>query len=219
VTAEARVALIGNADGPFGRAVAVALAEAGVDVALATLSTDDAGVFAVNSIANELWALGRRHLTLSLDRSRPDPAAELVTKTLSELGGLDLLVTLPEPARVAASPLAEGARNDPEQSFGDQLGDLLTLCREAGAVMVQHGGGGILNAVQTGAAAGVVTELTETGVAGLTRALARGWSGRVAVNAAVIREQTEPAALGSLAALLASSLRSGTLVSGQVFEL
>ena len=217
MTLDGRVALIGSDGGPFGRAVAVALAEAGADVALATMSGDDASVFAVNSIANELWALGRRHLTLSLSGENAASAMEAVARTCAELGGLDLLVTLAETA--PAEPFTETPESDGPQTAKIGLHDLLVLCRAAGAAMLDLQGGVILNAVRTDPQAATASEPDASGVAGMSRALAREWSRRIAVNAALLREQTEPAVLGSLAVSLASSPRTGALVSGQVFEL
>lgn len=53
-----RAALLG-AEGPLGREIAVALTEAGATVTVLTLSTDRQADFAVHSIENELWAIGR----------------------------------------------------------------------------------------------------------------------------------------------------------------
>ena len=55
-----RVAIVYGVERPAGRQVAVALAEAGADVALVTLSEDTPAEFAANSTANEFWAIDRK---------------------------------------------------------------------------------------------------------------------------------------------------------------
>ncbi|MEO9255713.1 MAG: hypothetical protein ABI305_09245, partial [Tepidiformaceae bacterium] len=52
------VAVVGTGS-TLHRAVAIALAEAGADVAVATRASIREQEFAVASIANEIWAIGR----------------------------------------------------------------------------------------------------------------------------------------------------------------
>jgi len=87
-----RVALIAGAAGPFGRAIAVALAEAGAELVLTTSSRAGTEEFAINSIGNELWALDRRYLALVVDADDPASIAEALDRTLSELGRIDFIV-------------------------------------------------------------------------------------------------------------------------------
>lgn len=82
-----RVALVSGIGPGLGRAVALALAQHGADVALAARS---AGFLA--TVAGEVEALGRRALTLPGDVTDADSCRRLVAGTESELGGLDVLV-------------------------------------------------------------------------------------------------------------------------------
>jgi NAD(P)-dependent dehydrogenase (short-subunit alcohol dehydrogenase family) len=220
VTLEGLVALISGADGHFGRPVAVALAEAGADLALATSTADDASVFAVSSIANELWALGRRHLTITTAPDQPESVAEAVRQTRSELGRLDLLVNLPAPGAGAQTPFAGISGDEWRQILQLRLGPVADFCRAGGAAMLANGGGAILNVVgsaSSGRPVATAPAAAEAGVLALTRSLALEWAGTVIVNAATIREQTPATALGSLAVLLASV--GQTSITGQVFTL
>jgi NAD(P)-dependent dehydrogenase (short-subunit alcohol dehydrogenase family) len=90
-----RVLVIGG-ETAVGRALAVGLAEAGADVAIASLSKDTKAEFAINSALNELWALGRRGLALSIDASDAAQVREAVARAEAELGALDAAVVVGE---------------------------------------------------------------------------------------------------------------------------
>lgn len=213
MTLEGRVAVITGAASPFARPVAVALAEAGADIALAVESVDETDVFAMNSIANELWALGRRQAAFTLE---PGRLADSVARAVAELGRLDVLVSLPPEAQAGSDDLTETAEDSVLAHVQRRLGGALLLSRAA-AVAMSSGGGTILNAVNgvgTNSTVDAVAAAAEAGIKAATQALARDWKPAVRVNAAVVRSESKPEALAALAAKLA-----GTSVTGQVFEL
>jgi NAD(P)-dependent dehydrogenase (short-subunit alcohol dehydrogenase family) len=82
------VLVLGAGDGAQ-RAVAVALALAGADVAIGGEAEDLAAEAALHSIANEIWALGRRSAVVKLVDGDAGAAARLAA---AELGSMDLLV-------------------------------------------------------------------------------------------------------------------------------
>lgn len=83
-----RKALITGGDSGIGRAVAVAFAKEGADVAIAYLSEDaDA-----EHTAKLVEAAGRRCVTIRGDLSEEDRCTAAVERTVSALGGLDVLV-------------------------------------------------------------------------------------------------------------------------------
>src|SRR3990172_8957801 len=88
-----RILVVGG-ETALGRAVVVGVAEAGADVAIASLSPSADAEFAINSALNELWALGRRGLALAIDASSADDVREAVERTERELGRLDLAVAV-----------------------------------------------------------------------------------------------------------------------------
>jgi NAD(P)-dependent dehydrogenase (short-subunit alcohol dehydrogenase family) len=105
-----RNALVLGVERPAGRKAAVALAEAGADVAVVTLSEDTAAEFAANSTANEFWAIGRRGIVLTSDGGETT-VKEAIADATVELGPISILVwhaTEPLP-RDALS----GLRSDP----------------------------------------------------------------------------------------------------------
>jgi 3-oxoacyl-[acyl-carrier protein] reductase len=84
---EGRVALVTGAAQGIGRAIALALAEVGADVA-----GGDVKLAQLQEVAKEIEALGRKALALPLDVSRPDSVQEAVDKTLEVFGKIDILV-------------------------------------------------------------------------------------------------------------------------------
>jgi len=105
-----RVALVLGVERPLGRRAAVALGEAGADVALVTLSEDTPAEFAANSAANEFWAIGRRGIALTSD-GRETAVAEAIRDATAELGPVSIVVwNAPHP--LPRETLA-GLRSDP----------------------------------------------------------------------------------------------------------
>ncbi len=87
---EGRRALITGGDSGIGRAVAIAFAREGADVAISYLGGEEEGD--AKSTAELVEAAGRRSLLLPGDVSDPQHCRDLVARTVSELGGLDVLV-------------------------------------------------------------------------------------------------------------------------------
>lgn len=84
---DGRVALVTGGSKGIGRAIALALAEDGADVALAARGEED-----LAAAAKEVEALGRRALPVPTDVSDPEQVRALVDRTIGDLGGLDVLV-------------------------------------------------------------------------------------------------------------------------------
>ena len=87
-----KAALVIGASGPIGRAIAVSLAEAGADVAVATTTRAQREEVAANACANEVWALDRKGFAQAIDAAGEADVQALVERAVSELGRLDVLV-------------------------------------------------------------------------------------------------------------------------------
>jgi NAD(P)-dependent dehydrogenase (short-subunit alcohol dehydrogenase family) len=83
-----RVALVTGGDSGIGRAVCVAFAKEGADVAIAYLSEDEDA----KRTAELVEAEGRKAITLRCDVQNEDEARGIVTQTVEQLGGLHVLV-------------------------------------------------------------------------------------------------------------------------------
>jgi meso-butanediol dehydrogenase/(S,S)-butanediol dehydrogenase/diacetyl reductase len=83
------VIVVGNGD-DLHRGVVVALAEAGADVAIAGIAPDLSAEAALHSIANEIWAMGRRSVVVTFSDDADFTNAR--DKVIAELGGSDFVI-------------------------------------------------------------------------------------------------------------------------------
>jgi NAD(P)-dependent dehydrogenase (short-subunit alcohol dehydrogenase family) len=82
-----KVVLVTGGSKGIGRAIALALAEDGADVALAARSPEP-----LEKTAREIEERGRRALAVPTDITDPEQCRALVERVIGELGGLDVLV-------------------------------------------------------------------------------------------------------------------------------
>lgn len=86
---EGKVALITGADSGIGKAVAIAYAREGADVAISYLSEDEDA----KDTARWVEDAGRRAILLPGDLSEPATCRHVVAETVDKLGGLDVLIS------------------------------------------------------------------------------------------------------------------------------
>ncbi len=171
-------ALVIGASNPLGRAVAVALAEAGAAVAVATTTRSQRGEVAVNSCANEIWALNRRGFAQAIDAADESDVEALAERTVSELGRLDVLVNAQD--LKFAAPLSEISLVEWRRVMDVNLTGVYLACRSAGTRMLAQGSGRVINVSsvlgERGMANGSAYCAAQAGVLNLTRALALEWA-------------------------------------------
>jgi citronellol/citronellal dehydrogenase len=88
-------ALVTGASRGVGRAIAIALAEAGADVACAARATDASPLKlpgTIDATVRDITRRGRRGLAVPTDLSRPEQVEAMVARTLDAFGRLDVLV-------------------------------------------------------------------------------------------------------------------------------
>ena len=110
-------------------------------------------VMRVNSVANEVWSLGRGNVAITLDATSPTSVDAAIGRVLSELGRLDILVNAAD--LVAAAPLEALSPADWDAILGANLLGPALVARAAAAPMKQAGYGRIINLVSVLAARGV----------------------------------------------------------------
>ena len=132
------IAAIGGGDAHH-RAVALAAAEAGASVALATFNVIPAQEFSVNSVANEIWAIGRDHFADVIEASDPEQMGAFAQKAWRELGRCDAIVvvsSLPTPS--PDSPVEE------KRAFAGRHRTPLLAAQAFGQFMREQGGGAVV---------------------------------------------------------------------------
>ena len=109
-TLDGRHVLVAGVREPDGRALAVALAEAGAAVSVTTRRAELSEEVTANSILNECWTFGHEGRALTLDLTNEAAVAAALDALEAELAPLDAVVTpLPpaDPPDVLASAAAE----------------------------------------------------------------------------------------------------------------
>ncbi len=184
-------ALVIGASNSLGRAAAVALAEAGANVGVATTLRVQAEEVSANSCANEIWALNRKGFVQAIDAADEADVRGAVERAVSEFGRLDILVNAPD--LPFAKPLAEVTPAEWRRVLDVNLTGVYLACRAAGEVMLTPGPGGsgfnlteagrggrIINVStilgERGMANGAAYCAAQAGVLNLTRALALEWA-------------------------------------------
>ena len=167
-----QVALVTGAARGLGRAVSLALAHAGADVALGLRDvTSDAGVVA------EIEAMGRRAMPLQCDVSDVGQVRAAVDDVVERFGRLDILVN--NAGAAPENPAERVVEEDFDQTLAVNLKGTFFACQAAGRVMIGQGGGRIVNmGSQAGAVAlpgEAVYCMTKAAIAHLTRCLAVEW--------------------------------------------
>lgn len=177
-----RVAVVSGAASGMGRAMALALAEAGADVLLADLHGDGA-----EKTAEEIRRLGRRAVVTLCNVSEPEQIRALFTQLDREFGRIDFLGNVAGEA-VIGQP-EEIALADVEKTWRNLVYGRFCCCQEAGRRMLAAGRGSIVNigslASLTAMGRGHIAYSMAMGaVAQMTRELSTEWAGRgVRVNA------------------------------------
>jgi NAD(P)-dependent dehydrogenase (short-subunit alcohol dehydrogenase family) len=124
---QGRVALITGADSGIGRAVALAFAREGADVAIAYLSEhDDAAV--TKRVVEEA---GRRAITLPGDIGEEAQCAKIVQETVDRLGRLDIVVNNAAHQGRAGGGIAEIDAERIERTFKVNIVALFHIVRHA----------------------------------------------------------------------------------------
>ena len=171
-----RTALVTGAARGIGRGCAIALAQAGADLAL---GFRDAGSADARELVAVIASLGRQALPLQMDVTRRDQIASATAEAVRRFGRIDVLVNNagigpPNPAEMVTE-------EDFDRTVAINLKGTFFVSQEVGGAMIRDGGGGRI--VILGSQAGFValpTEsvycMTKAALAHLTKCLAVEWA-------------------------------------------
>ncbi|WP_375290519.1 2-dehydro-3-deoxy-D-gluconate 5-dehydrogenase KduD [Qipengyuania sp.] len=162
-----RRALVTGANTGIGQAIAVALAQAGADVAVAGRSAPD-------ETLDMIEAAGRRAVNITADLSSTGPLARVVEETVAGLGGIDILVN--NAGIIRRNDLPDFTEEDWDAVVDTNLKSLFFLSQAAARHMMAQGCGKIINIASLLSFQGGIRvpsyAAAKSGVAGVTRAMA-----------------------------------------------
>ncbi|MEK9665068.1 MAG: SDR family NAD(P)-dependent oxidoreductase, partial [Candidatus Nanopelagicales bacterium] len=176
-------ALVTGASRGIGRAIALAYAAAGADVAILARNADLLG-----EVARQIDGLGRRAVVVIADIMDPEATRAAVSEAIAELGGLDVLVNNAG-GNSFSIPVAHMRMSGWEKTMRLNVDSLVHITQEAVPALAE-GGGSIINVSSVAGLRGAPTMAhygaSKAAVISLTQSLAieTAWMG-VRVNALV----------------------------------
>jgi NAD(P)-dependent dehydrogenase (short-subunit alcohol dehydrogenase family) len=167
-----QVALVTGAARGLGRAISLALAHAGAEVALGLRDVKQP-----SDVPAEIQSLGREALPLQMDMTSLDQIRRAVDTVVAKFGRLDILVNN---AGVAPENPAEHVREeDFDLTLDINLKGTFFASQAAGRVMIRQNSGCIINMSSQAGFAALPTEsiycMTKAGISHLTKCLAVEW--------------------------------------------
>jgi len=178
---QGQVALVTGAARGLGRAISLALAHAGADVALGLRDVHSDG-----GLPREIEAMGRRALPLQMDVTSLEQIRSAVDGAAAHFGRLDILVNN---AGIAPGNPAEDVREDDfDLTLRVNLKGTFFASQAAARVMIGQSGGRIVNMGSQAGFAALPTEsvycMTKAAISHLTKCLAVEWGKyNITVNA------------------------------------
>jgi NAD(P)-dependent dehydrogenase (short-subunit alcohol dehydrogenase family) len=168
---EGKVAIVTGASRGIGRAIALAFADAGAQLALASRNESD-----LETLAKEIDAGGGKAITVPTDVTDREQIENLINTTKSELGRLDVLVNNAGGSRFM-SPLTSVRPDGWTKMLSLNLDSVFHATQLGANAMIESGGGSI---IQISSVAGLYGapglsfySAAKHGVIGLTKAVAK----------------------------------------------
>ncbi|WP_298468830.1 2-dehydro-3-deoxy-D-gluconate 5-dehydrogenase KduD [uncultured Erythrobacter sp.] len=174
-----KTAIVTGANTGIGQGIAVALSEAGADIALVARSD-------ASETASMIAATGRKVAIIEADLSTTEPCQRIISETVSQFGRLDILVN--NAGIIRRNDALDFTEDDWDAVMDTNLKVLFFLSQAAGRHMAEHGRGSIINIASMLTFQGGIRVASYTasksGVGGLTKLLANEWAGKgITVNA------------------------------------
>ena len=136
---EGKIAIVTGGSKGIGRAAALALAQEGVDVTICARGMED-----LEDAAAEIrTATGRKVLAVQADMGNPDDIKNLIATTVTELGGVDILIN--NAVNSKAAPFMDLADEDWLNHINVKVMGYVRCSREVIPHMQARGGGRIIH--------------------------------------------------------------------------
>ncbi|MBB6730801.1 SDR family NAD(P)-dependent oxidoreductase [Cohnella zeiphila] len=164
-----KVAIVTGGGGGIGRAVAHAFADGGAQVVVVGRTGSK-----VDAVAADIAAKGGRAVGMAADVSSEPDVRRVVRETKERFGRIDIMVN--NAAVCPQARLTETSLDEWNGVITNNLTSVFLFCREAVPVMIEGGGGAIVNVSSVHALATLegyaAYAASKAGIAGLTRAIA-----------------------------------------------
>jgi 2-hydroxycyclohexanecarboxyl-CoA dehydrogenase len=163
---DGRNALVTGAGRGIGRAIALALARDGAQVAVADLEGANA-----ERVRAEAASLGPRAIAIQVDLTRRREVEAMVGRAVSELGSVDILVNNAGWDKV--EPFLESDEDTWDKIIALNFKALLYTCRAAVPGMVERGGGRVVNIASDAGRGGSFGQAVYSGTKGAVIAFSK----------------------------------------------
>jgi len=178
-----RVAVVTGAGRGIGAASAVALAEAGADVVISARTSSQ-----LSEVAARVEAAGRRVLVVPADLSDLDNVARLATTAHDTFGRLDVVVN--NVGGTIPNAFLDTTTEYLEEAFHFNVATAHALCRAAVPLMLESGGGTVVNISsimgRVGGRGYLAYGVAKAALAHYTRLAALDVAPRIRVNAVAV---------------------------------
>ena len=166
------VAVVTGGRRGIGRAIALAFAEAGADVAVGDVVAEDGQL---EEVAEEIKRLGRRSLAVRVDTTSKADVDNMVQQVTDQLGAIDILVN--NAGVNITKPFLDLSEDEWDKVIDVDLKGYFLCAQAVGRIMAERKKGNIINiasqfAFKSVTGAGVYG-IAKVGVVMLTRVLAR----------------------------------------------
>ncbi len=178
---DGKIALVTGASGGLGQAMAIALAQAGADVAVHCHFDGEA-----DETCAAIEKLGRKTKAFAGDMADKNVPRNLAESVIGEFGRIDVLIN--NAGMIRRAPAVDFSEEDWSTVLEVNLSSIFRLSQAVGKNMIENGGGKIVNVASLLSFQGGITvpayTASKSGVAGLTKAFANEWAkNNVNVNA------------------------------------
>ncbi len=168
-----KVALVTGANTGLGQGIALALAEAGADIAAA-------GIVPADETGQKVAALGRKFINIDANLGSVEPVGRIVEETLAGLGGLDILVN--NAGLIRRQDAVDFSEKDWDDVMNVNIKGAFFMAQAAGKHMIAQGRGKIINIASMLSFQGGIRvpsyTASKSGIAGITRLLANEWAAK-----------------------------------------
>ena len=170
---DGKVAVVVGGSSGIGRTIALGLAQGGADVVSSARRMD-----LVETLADEIEALGRRSLRVTCDVGNRDSLQRLLTSCLDAFGKVDILVNAAGTNQRA--PSVDFPEADWNRIMDTNLTGIFRACQIFGRHMIDRRYGRIINIASMGSFVALYEvaaySASKAGLASLTKSLAIEWA-------------------------------------------